>query len=333
MVLYIYGADTFRSRQYLKEQIERFKIKRDPNGYNVIFVPAQGLPRLESGKAGGSAPGEEESKILSEIKTAPFLGEKRLVVLENLLSNNNKELLGAFKDLLKEPELSNVIIIWQGGALSKVQEAKELDALLKKQKYAKGFELLKGAQLRAWIASEVKQRGGKINSAAVDLLQMDAGKDTWLLNSLIDELVAYAGNNEITEQDARLFVEQGFDDNIFSLTDAIAGGNRPTAFKLLEYQRQLGEEEGKIFGLLVWQFRILLEMGDALERDSSLTSDLLAKQVGLHPFVAKKNMAVARRTPLARLQELYKELLVIDIKTKTGAAPQSLLIDLFIGKI
>lgn len=325
MILYIYGADTFRSRQYLKDQVERFKKLRDPSGYNVIFIDGK--------KA-------EVDKIFSEIKASPFLGEKRMVVIENLLSNNDKELLGEFKNLLKGKELSNVVIIWQGEALSKVKEAKELHALLAKLKFAKEFELLKGAQLKAWIQAEVKERGGKINLLALDLLLTDAGKDMWLLNSLIDELIAYCGGKEITEKDVRLFVEQGFDDNVFALTDAIVNGNRSVAFKLLEHQRNLGEEDGKIFGLLVWQFRILLEIGDMLERSivgaeglSPLQSDEIAKQIGLHPFVVKKNMAVVRRTPLAKLQELYKELLDIDIKTKTGAAPQSLLIDMFVGKI
>jgi len=37
MIIYIYGEDTFRSHQYLKQQIERFKKERDPQGMNVVF--------------------------------------------------------------------------------------------------------------------------------------------------------------------------------------------------------------------------------------------------------------------------------------------------------
>ena len=83
----------------------------------------------------------------------------------------------------------------------------------------------------------------------------------------------------------------------------------------------------------MWQFRILLEIADLLAREGNIVSDVIAKQLKIPPFVAKKNMAVAKKYPLAKLEHFYQQLLDIDIKTKTGEAPQSLLIGLFVGKI
>ncbi len=322
MILFLHGPDTFRSRQYLHESIQKFKIQRDPQGYNVVFV---------DGKK------DEAGKILMEINSAPFLAERRMIVIENILSSSDKELLGELIERIKTQKFpdSNIIIFWQGEAFSKIKEAKELQALLTKEKYAPEFITLKGAELARWAAKEIKARGGVIEPPALDFLCQNVGADMWGLNSLIDQLVAYTSKLEIrpiTLADVQLFLDEKVDDNIFNMVEAVVNGNKKLAFKLLAEQRRLGEEDSKIFGLIVWQFRILLEMADLLEREPKAISETIAKELGIHPFVAKKNLAAARRLPLSALQKIYRDLLEIDIKTKTGQGDQSLLTDMFIGR-
>lgn len=342
MIIYIYGEDTFRSREYLKEQVAKFKTARDPQGYNVVF--------LESAKA-------ESGKILSEILATPFLAEKRMVILENVLSNSNKELLGNLIERVKNNEIpeSNIIVFYQsepirkvpakGGSASGGKEAKELETLLKKEKYSKGFSLLSGAQLQSWIASEVKNRGGNISANASQYLSVNVAGDMWHLNTLIDQLVAYKQNlpfeenkstpkdSEIQIADTQLFLDEKIDDNIFNMAEAIASGNKKNAFKLLNHQRNLGEEEMHLFLMILRQFRILTQMRVLYEENEKISSDELARDLGLHPFVVKKSLALMKRFSLVNLKELYNKLLEIDLKTKTGAAPQAVLMDLFIGEI
>ncbi len=320
MILFLYGPDTFRSHKYLRQSVEQFKKTRDPHGYNVVFL---------DGKK------EELGKILTEISSTPFLAERRMIIIENILSNGDKELLQEViirVQAKKVPE-SNIIIFWQGEALSKVKEAKELQALLTKEKYAQEFSLLVGSPLEGWIQGEVSARGGSISPEATHFLAQNSGTDMWRLNSLLDQLVSYKKGTTIELADVQLFLDEKIDDNIFNMVDAIVQGNRKLAFKLLNEQRRLGEDEPKIFGLVVWQFRILLQMADLLEREGNMPSDILAKKIGIHPFVAKKNLAAARRLPLARLQAIFQSLLDIDIKTKTGQGDQSLLLDLFVSRI
>lgn len=318
MIIFIYGADTFRSREYLRKSIDQFKKTRDPAGYNFT--------RLDGQK-------DEPSKIFTEFTAAPFLAEKRMVVVENILSRKDDETLGELQRWVAEHKIpeSTVVIFWQGEGMGKSKAVKALDAALKKEKYAQEFAPLVGAQLSDWLNKEIIGRGGKIAPEATKFL-VDNLNDLWLLSSVLDQLLAYASGKTISLASAQLFVENKLDDNVFSMVDAVANGNRRKALQLLEHQRHLGEEDGKIFGLLVWQFRILLELGDLLERESNLTSDALAKRTGLHPFVVKKNIAVVRNTPLARLQDIYSKLLVMDRQTKTGLAPQPLLLDLFIAR-
>lgn len=318
MILYIYGADTYRSRQYLRESIEQFIKTRDPQGYNVARFDGQT---------------DDLGKILAAFKSAPFLAEKRMAVIENILDRQDEADLEIVAQWLKDKTIpeSTVAIFWQGETVGKSKAAKTLQTLLAKEKYAREFSALAGARLSDWLHKEVAARGGAISPPAVQFLTANAS-DSWELNSLIDQLIAYAKGAVITPDLVQIFMEIKLDDNVFSLVDAIVRGHRQKALQLLEYQRRLGEEDGKIFGLVVWQFRVLLELGDLLERESALTSAGLAERTGLNPFVVRKNIAVARATPLARLQGIYRQLFTLDRQIKTGVAPQSWLFDLFVAR-
>jgi DNA polymerase-3 subunit delta len=318
MVIYIYGEDAFRSRLYLKEQVEKFKQARDPQGYNLVFV---------DGKK------SEPGRILTEVLSVPFLAQKRLIVVENILSSSDKELLAELITRIKNkttPE-SNVVIFWQGEGLGKVKEIKELETILKKEKYTQEFSLLVGSQLSNWIILEIKKRNAKISNQAVSYLVQNAGFDMWFLNSLLDQLSAYAPDREIGLADVNVFLEEKIDDNIFNMVEAVVLDNRKQAYKLLEEQRRLGEDDFKIFGLVVWQFRILLMMRSVFEQQDNVTSDFMAKQLSLHPFVVKKNMSLVKRYTKKQLINIYDQLLDMDIKAKTGQADLGLMLDLLIS--
>lgn len=320
MVIYIYGEDSYRSRQYLSGQIEKFKTARDPQGYNVAILDAQK---------------DEPSKILSEILSSPFLAEKRLIVVENILSISNKEFLGGLIERIEDKKIpeSNIVIFWQSEKLSKVKEVKELEAILKKEKYTQEFEALEGLALSAWITSEVKKRNGKISNPAINYLAQNTAGDIWFLSSLIDQLVAYTKGEEIGLSEVNLFLDEKVDDNAFNMVEAVVSGNKKQAYKLLQEQRRIGEDNFKIFGLIVWQFRTLLALRSLFEAEDNLTSDAMAKTLGIHPFVVKKNMALVKRYNKKQLSDIYAQLLDMDFKAKTGGSDLGLELDLLIQKI
>ncbi|EKD43468.1 MAG: DNA polymerase III, delta subunit [uncultured bacterium] len=320
MIIYIYGEDTYRSRQYLGEQVDRFKQARDPQGYNVTFLDAQ---KVESGR------------ITSEILSSPFLAEKRLIVVENILSISDKVFLQELIERIKSNKIpeSNSVIFWQGEKMGKVKEVKDLHALLAKEKYAQEFSLLEGITLSNWINTEIKKRNGKISGTAVNYLAQNSAGDMWFLHSLLDQLVAYSGDKEIGVADVNLFLDEKIDDNVFNMVEAIVSGNKKQAYKLIEEQRRLGEDDFKLFGLIVWQFRTQLAMRSLFDAEDNIGSDAMAKQLGLHPFVVKKNMGLIKRNSLKKLEEIYSELLQMDLKAKTGQGDLGLMLDLLIQKI
>jgi len=325
MIIYIYGADTFRSRQYLKEQVEKFKTARDPQGYNVVFLDATKT---------------DVGKIASEITSSPFLAEKRLIVIENILSSKDEEMLAGLVERIKADKIptSNVVIFWQGDSAGqdkrskKLKVVEELEKLLLKEKYAQEFVKLSEDKLLTWISQELKKMNAKISKPAAIFLARNIGEDLWALFGLLNQLALYVGEKEIGLGDVQLFLEEKADDNAFNLVEAIVAGDHKRAFKLLEDQKNLGEDTFKIFGLVVWQFRLLLQLRSLFESEDGLTSDAAASKLKIHPFVARKNWPVIKKHSLAKLKEIYDQLLEIDIKTKTGRGDQSMLLDLFVGR-
>ncbi|MDD4477102.1 MAG: DNA polymerase III subunit delta [Patescibacteria group bacterium] len=319
MIIYIFGEDTFRSREYLGRTISEFKNKRDPQGYNTSVLDA--------------SVGAE--KILSEITASPFLAEKRLIVLKNVLSSKDDALVSAFLEIYKNKKVpeNNIIIFWQGEPVGKSKNVKELAEFLSKEKYSQEFPFFDGTKLAVWTREEIKKRGGTISQQALSYLSANVGKDMWFLNSIIDQLISFKNKDEIQLADAQVYLDEKADDNIFHMAEAMASGDKKSAFKLLSEQRRMGEDEGYIFGMVLRQFRILLELRDLFEREDNITSDEAAKRISLHPFVVKKSLPLARRYPMSKLKEIYNQLLDVDIKTKTGQGDRETLLDLFVGKL
>ncbi|MFH1946713.1 MAG: DNA polymerase III subunit delta [Candidatus Magasanikbacteria bacterium] len=361
---------------------EKFKQDRDPQGLNVVSLDCST---------------KEDGAIMEQVLATPFLAEKRMVVLENLLTATGKgdlqmEILkrisfGKSSGLKEEKGLdeNNVYVFWEGapsasaqGKLKpKTKAGKELLARLLKEKYAQEFEEIKGVKLSAWISAEVNDRGGKISRPAVDSLVQNVGGDMWLLNSLLDQLINYSESRvgrvvrnlsedengaktedllmtksggkkdlsssvsakattdslEITLEDINLFVEEKIDDNIFNLVDYAVSGQTKQVYKMIREQYRIGKDPHYVFAMILRQFRILIEIRDLYEREDNMPSDLMAKKLGLHPFVVKKSLPFIKKYNLEDLKKIYLKLLDLDIKFKTNAGDPALLIDVFVGSL
>ncbi len=321
MIIFIYGSDTYRSRQYLKKMIDKFKVERDPSGYNVVVVDA------ETTKDGGA--------ILQEILTIPFLAERKLIVIQNLLVSKLADLRTELLTRIEAKNLpeSTVIVLWEGVEDVKTKEAKAFLARILEEKYKEHFKPLVGRDLVTWIEQEIHTRGGNIVPAALSYIAQHAAADMWYLTHLVDQLLAYANGTDITLAHVMEFVEEKVDDSIFNLVDAIVAKKPERVFKMIREQYRSGEDSGYIFAMLVRQFRILLELRDAIDRGEAVAGETLAKKMKIHPFVVKKTLPMASRYTMAELRRVYEALLDIDTKTKTGAGDQSLLLDIVVGKL
>jgi DNA polymerase III subunit delta len=320
MILFLYGKDTFRSRNQLHKMIEKFRADRDPQGLNVT--------RLDCEKMDPAA-------IWDQLLAAPFLAEKRMVVLENVLLSKKYEFHKALLTRIEEKTLpdSNIIMFWDGLDTVKKKEVKALFVRLAEEKYAQRFDILSDIKREGWIAAEVEQRGGKIERNALRYFLQNVEDDMWYLNTLIDQLVCYSSGKEISSETVRLFVSEKVDDNIFNLVDAIIAKQPKKVFVMMQEQYRQGKDVQYVYAMVLRQFRILLELRDMFDREEALQSTVLAKKLGLHPFVVKKSLPLVKQYTISVLEEIYRHLLELDIQIKTGKGDQRVLMDIFVGGV
>lgn len=333
MLILLHGPDTFRSRQYLKEMVAEFKTKRDLQGLNVVFFDAKK---------------NEGGEMMEALLSPPFLSERRMVVIENLSAVKSDEICDLLLELAKKKKIpeSTVAIFWEeelsakGGSQPVSGKDKKkihpLFAFLVKQKYSKQFNNLTSGQIKEWAECELKKSGVKIEKRALENLIASAGADLWQLNSELGKLAAFAGSKEdktITSGDISLFVSEDIDDNVFHFIDALLGRRSKEAIKLLQDQWESGEEQAKIFGAIIWQFRSLLTIKDYLALNPGVSSDRISGDLGLHPFVIKKALAILPGFSFEQLKKIYQKLLEIDLKVKTGGGDLLKLLEILIAEV
>ena len=330
MIIFLYGPDTFLSRQKLKELKDKFLKEVDKAGLNLATLNGATLETPEFEKA---------------IATPPFLAKKRMVVIKELIAKNRgqkiqKEIL----EILDKNGLTDVILIFWEGDLGNIKTSRKKSKIstrrsnilferLKKEKYVQEFELLETSEVRKWASAEIKKKDGQINPAALAMLIDFIGNDLWQLNSEIDKLIAYAKNKEVSVNDVQNLVKTKLDDDIFKLTDALGQKNKKLALKLVSDQLQSGVMPTQLLSKIIWQYKNLLLIKGFVENNGSGYPDKrLGYQLGLHPFVIKKTMAQVKNYDLDSLKKTYSRLLEIDYKIKTSQVSPEVLFDLLIVK-
>ncbi|MGB9680832.1 MAG: DNA polymerase III subunit delta, partial [Minisyncoccia bacterium] len=185
MVIFLYGPDTYRSRQKLKELKRKFIQKRDKQGLNIVNLAADDL---------------NIDLFRRSVLSAGLFTGRRLIIIENFFQKKKEdknliqEIVNYLKRIRKDED--NVIIFWDGEIIESDLsiELKEIFDLLISQKYCQEFPLLKDDELVYWIQKEVIKRGGKIQPQAVYFLVREIGPDLWRLSNEINKLLA---NNRI----------------------------------------------------------------------------------------------------------------------------------------
>ncbi|HRH23880.1 MAG TPA: DNA polymerase III subunit delta [Candidatus Magasanikbacteria bacterium] len=321
MVIFLYGKDTFRSRETLHKMIAKFKTDRDPSGYNVVRFDALT---------------EKPGLILTELHGSPFLAEKRMVIVEHALESKHTELHEKLEALISNEAAipgTTICILFERTDTYKTKVQKELLKQLAKTKYAQHFEILEGSDLRQWILDHAKERNLTLEKNALDFIVLHSKGDAWFIHSLIEQLAGYCMGKPCTPDIVRMFLNETADDNIFNLVDAIVARKPQKVYAMIREQYDQGQDAHYIFAMLVRQFRIMLELKDALTLAPATPPDVLAKSIGLHPFVVKKTIPLLRSYTLKQLKTVYEELLSMDIKTKTGKGNMPVMIDMLVGKI
>ena len=309
MILFLYGPDTYRSRQKLNEIIEHYK-KIHKSGLNLRYFDCQET---------------DFQDFRDEIRQISMFKEKKLVILTNIF------LSPEFKDnLLKNGETfeeSDIIILIY--VENQIPEKEPLISFLKKYAKSQEFELLKGQKLKNWAKKEFKKYQAEIDPSALEKLIEFVGNNLWRLSNEIQKLVCFKKNIKI--KDVELLVKPKIETDIFATIDSLALKNKKQALELIHQHLEKGDHPLYLLSMINFQFRNLLIIKDLIEKYKSPC--LLTKITHLHPYIVKKSYSQAQKFTIQELKKIYQKIFQVDLSIKTGKIDPETALDLLIAAI
>jgi len=316
MIFFLHGEDSYSANQKLKQIKKKFQKDIDPSGININVLDGENL---------------DLEKFNSISSQGGFLVKKRLLIVKNLLlSKPGTEIAKNLLELIKKFQTSeNIFVFLENGSPDK--RTSLFKNLNDKKNLSQEFRPLDSLNLKKWLTNYAREKNAVIRTAAADLLAISVGNNLWQLSQELDKLIAYKNAGEIKENDIQLLVNAKIDDNIFKLTEAIAGHDKKLGLKLVKEQFKAGLNENYLLTMIVRQFRILTVLFGLAEQKMPETA--MVKETGFHPFVIKKSLSLAKKFNLEKLKKIYATLADLDKKLKSTSLSPEALIDLLIMKI
>ena len=310
MIILLYGEDTFRLRQKLTEVTEEYEVKHK-TGLNLTRFKENNF---------------DFDKIREKIESISMFDEKKLIILENALSDKifSEDFLKYIKKNKLKENQDIIIIFHQEGKLTR-------PSLTRNVSMFEEFKLLLGNDLVNWLKKQAGKNNININQENLKKLIAYVGNDLWQLNNELNKLGSYKGDQLINEQDIDLLIKSKIDTDIFKTLDALGKRDKKTDFRLVHEHLEQGENEIYLFSMFIYQIRVLLKLKDLIEKGTSFYD--LPKLSGLHPYVIKKSSEQLRSFSLNQLKNIYKYLLKIELGLKKGRLDGSAALDLFVAEI
>lgn len=251
----------------------------------------------------------EYNKITEAVQSLPFLSDKKLVVLSR--PGTQKAFTENFEQLIESISDSTDVIIVE----SKPDKRSSYYKLLQKKTDFKNFAELSPRELPNWLVNESKSRlqGGTLMVSDARYLVERVGANQQLLSNELDKLLTY--DRKITRRTIDLLTDPLPQSTIFQLLDVAFAGDIKRTMKLYEEQRALKVEPIQIIAMLAWQLHALAIVKAAGDK----SSQEIASEAGISPFVVQKSQSIARKLTMAKLKTMIHDLLEIDIKTKSTA--------------
>lgn len=310
MILLVYGDDGFRVKERSREFVAKFAEKFDPTRMNIDEF------------AFGKKEDVQISNVSEAVAASPFMSTKRMVRVDGIFSTvTTKPESEPWIAMLERVPESTILVLVDSASKEKVEKT-ELWKKISMMKEVHNYPLpaLSGSDLHAWIANRAKVYGATMVPSVIAALVDRVGNDSWRLETEIAKLAAYAGDAPATEEMIAKLVVNEYREDIFAFMDAMSADRAQYALKRLHEEREAGADEFPLFGMLVRQIRLLLQVRSLCDERANVGKQDVADMLGLHPFVAQKVLGEARRRSFSRMMEWHGLASDLDVAMKRGLA-------------
>jgi DNA polymerase-3 subunit delta len=307
MILFLYGEDTYSSRQKLNEIIGHYK-ETNQKSLNLKFFEAKSL---------------DFNDFQKELQTLSIFQDKKFFILYEVFANQSfkEEFVKNFKKIA----VSAVTILFYETKGSFPKDS--FFTFLNKNATVQEFTSPTGSKLRSWLKEEFEKKKVRVAPMVLESLISAIGEDLWGLSNEVSKLASFAKNREISLADVKNLVKSKVETDIFETIDAIAVKDKKKALLLLRRHLERGDSPVYLLSMINFQFRNLLIIKDLIGRGKAISAS------GLNPFVARKSQALVGKFTFEELKKIYQKIFLIDYETKTGKNDPETALDLLVAGI
>lgn len=320
MILCVYGDDTFRVREHVRMLVAVFREKHDSSGMNIAEMTFE----------------NNEGDVVSAMRSAPFLAKRRMTVVRGLAESvTTKKDAVTWTERMTNLGDASVIVLVDALPSAKMEKNKLFCALQTAEKiHAYAFDTLQGAALKKWVAQYAATLGVSFDPAALVAVIDRVGADTWKLSQEMHKVAgACKISGKVTAADVEAHVDASPEDALFGFLDAVRSGHRAQAVRLLRQEQARGTASDQLVRMLAREVRLLALLRAYAAEHGTSSAPAAARELGIHPFVAKKMMPRAVSLSAPELRRMIDAILSADWKQKRSiesadAVLEQLVIDL-----
>jgi DNA polymerase-3 subunit delta len=233
------------------------------------------------------------------------------------------------------PETTRLVFVEHEGERNRLPAKHPVVRLARQHErgYLRKFDSPARDNLRHWVEERARKYGGTIERRAADQLAIAVGGNLRLLDQEIAKLVTYTNaERQITSADVDALVPYVQEGKIFDFVDALGQRDARAATQVLHsLMDPRGTNVPWIFGMIVRQFRLLIQVKELEDSGSSLQA--VIKTLKLHPFPARKLHLQAIHFTGPQLEAIYRHLLDTDLAIKTSKLTPALAMDLLVADL
>lgn len=304
----LYGEEAYLKKQYKNKLTKAMFPENDT--VNYAYYEGKGINPAE---------------LIDLAETMPFFAECRLIVVENsgFFKNASPELADYIKSM---PDTARFVFVE-----NEVDKRGKMYKAVKEKGRVVEMSRQDEKTLLYWIAGNVKREGKQIKESTAKYLVTKTGSDMENLEKELEKLFSYTlDKTEITMQDIEDICTTQITNKIFDMVEAVAVKQQKKALEYYYDLLALKEPPMRILYLLSRQFKLLLQVKELMKKGYDKAQ--IAKDAGLHPFVAGKYMQQCRNFKSSELRAIMEESAEIEELVKTGRLGDVMAVELFIVK-
>jgi len=262
---------------------------------------------------------EQIPQIINALESAPFLAEKRMVVIRGFPFSadvKRKVETESLEEALKTLPETTLALFVSPNPDKRSRFYKWINSRAKKEEFLSP----KGRGIISWIQQKFQRHQKSISPKGAEALAFFCGEDLHRVHQEISKL-CLLNHSSLDEKTVEQFVTPYPEAKIFKTLDLV--GKIPP-HQLLRAFNQLvssGEDLMMIFYMIVRQFRILVQI-KSLQRDG-FPKEGIQKKMKLAPFQVGAFLKQAENFSLDTLRKAYHCLTEIEYQIKTGKTPSS----------